>query len=165
MNRNTGKHNRRLTRLKNFDYQQPGVYYVTLVVKDREHLFGEICQGKIHLSPYGKIAEQTWLSLPKTFPQVTNEIFVIMPNHIHGLITFTDTVSGGLPEVIRYFKSFSARKINHLRDGVGIPVWQRNYYEHIVRNDEELNKIRQYIQENPHRWELSMMDEIIRRES
>ena len=154
MMKNTEKHYRRVTRLTDYDYKLPGVYYVTLVVKDREHLLGEIIQGEMQLSQFGKIAEQTWLVLPNKFPHLSNEDYTIMPDHMHGLLAFSEAINAGLPEIIRYFKSFSARRINHVRKCLGIAVWQRNYYEHVVRTDDEFNIIRQYIRENPMRWEL-----------
>jgi len=154
MNKNGQHLHHRITRIKGFDYQQPGIYFVTLVVKDREQILGEILDGQAHLKNFGEIAEHTWSVLPAKFPGLTNEDYIIMPDHLHGLLTFSDTIIGGLPEVIRYFKSFSARRINHKRKCLGTAVWQRNYYEHIVRTDDELENIRQYILENPMRWEL-----------
>jgi putative transposase len=104
-----------------------------------------------------------WNELPNHYPCVTCDTFVVMPNHIHGIIVVRDTIVGaglkpaptrhGLPEIIRGFKTFSARRINDLRESPGIPIWQRNYYEHIIRNEEELARIREYTANNPLQWE------------
>ncbi|MFN6517217.1 MAG: transposase [Nostoc sp. CreGUA01] len=83
--------------------------------------------------------------------------FVIMPNHIHGIIQLTTSGEEALSEIIRSFKTSSARRINQLRDSRGISVWQRNYYEHIIRNDEALQKIREYIFNNPLSWEQDQL--------
>ena len=155
MHQNIGKTNRRSIRLADYNYQQPGIYFVTLVIKDREQLFGEIVQGKMLLSQFGMIANQTWIALPKKFPHLTMDDFIFMPDHMHGIVIFNDVVAAGLPEVIRYFKSFSARWINHERKCSGTAVWQRNYYDHVVRTDDELEIIRQYIDNNPMRWEIN----------
>jgi len=104
------------------------------------------------------------------------DVFVIMPNHIHGIIFLTDvgaglkpapTVPAGhchpLPEIVRGFKTFSSRKINELRNLSGTALWQRNYYEHVIRRDESLEKIREYIETNPLRWALDKENPVNRR--
>ena len=118
------------------------------------------------------MVEITWNELPGHNDNILLDVFSIMPNHFHGIILIVGAGSKparvsadeenraglepaptGLPEIVRQFKTFSARRINKIRNSSGIPVWQRNYYEHIIRNEPELNKIREYIVNNPLNWE------------
>jgi REP element-mobilizing transposase RayT len=134
----------------------------------------------MRLNETGCAVMHAWDDLPNHYLHAALDAFTMMPNHVHGIVILTDnndpglifhsvgagfepaptrTVSNnpmprhGLPEIIRAFKTFSARQINVLRKTPGTPVWQRNYYEHIVRNDDELNRIRQYIADNPLTWQ------------
>ena len=162
-------HHRRSIRLKGYDYTQPGAYFVTMVTQGRECLLGEVAGTEIRLLRSGTIAQRAWLDLPRHYPHVQLDEFCIMPNHLHGIVVLTNDRRGGsiqvkegmsdsnqtrpyLPEIVRAFKSFSARRINALRHTPGIPVWQRNYYEHIVRDEAEWERIRAYIRDNPRRW-------------
>ncbi|MEW6181024.1 MAG: transposase [Chloroflexota bacterium] len=235
--------NRRSIRLKGYDYSQPGAYFVTICTRDRACLFGTVVNGEMRLNEWGEIVLWTWRDLPNHVPNVQLDAFVIMPNHVHGIIIITDPVNApaavgagsepaptqpqpaptqpqpaptqpqpaptqpqpaptqpqsaptqpqpaptqpqpaptqpqpasaqptpdqsiesisggiaakryGLPEIMRQFKTFSALRINKQRGTPGLPIWQRNYYEHIIRNEESLNRIRQYIADNPLRWAL-----------
>ena len=172
------KHHRRSIRLKGYDYTQAGAYFVTICTQDRMCLFGEITEGKMRLNDAGEIVVWTWHDLPNHISNVQLDAFVVMPNHVHGIIVITDPVvvvgagsepaptepaptepaptprMHGLPEIVRQFKTFSARRINDLRGTPGTPVWQRNYYEHIIRDEGSLNRIREYILNNPSRWEM-----------
>lgn len=161
------KHHRRSICLKGYDYSQPGAYFITLVTQDRACLFGEIVDGEMRLNDLGAIVAWTWQDLPNHVRNVVLDAFIVMPNHVHGIIVLTDdpgVVGAGsepaptrcyaLPEIIRQFKTFSARRINALRGTPGVPVWQRNYYEHIIRNEQSLHRIRLYIDRNPARWSL-----------
>ena len=173
-----------------YDYSRAGAYFVTTCTSGRANLFGKIVKNEMRLNVYGRIVQEVWNGLPGHYPHVVLDAFVIMPNHIHGIVVLVDGVdlndisvgagfewgttgrlSGqfnprllptlnpahiprhGLPEIVRAFKTFSARQINQLRHTPGIPVWQRNYYEHIIRNNAALNRIRQYIKANPAHWE------------
>ncbi|MGD1716461.1 transposase [Dapis sp. BLCC M172] len=111
---------------------------------------------KIIFNRYGKIVDFNWFNLTTVYPYINLDAFMIMPNHIHGVIEITDNNQHhkrhGLPEIIRSFKTFSARKINRLRQTKGVPVWQRGYYEHIIRSETSLNNIREYIFNNPINW-------------
>ena len=161
-------HQRRSIRLPGYDYAQPGAYFVTLCTHDREALFGEVMADAMRLNPYGEIVSMVWQDLPRHYPRVELDAFVIMPNHVHGIIVLNDDDGVGaglrpaptltkrhpLSEIVRAFKSFSARRINALRATPGVPVWQRNYYEHIIRNELEWDAIRKYIDLNPDRWAL-----------
>ena len=162
---------RRSIRLPDYDYSQPGAYFVTICTFRRALLFEEFPQ-------YGELVLETWQDLPNHYPCVALDAFVVMPNHVHGIIFLegdgpvgagfdpvVDVGAGfkpaptkgtkrhGLPEIVRAFKTFSARRINALKGTPGVPVWQRSYYEHVVRTDEELDRIREYIVNNPLRWE------------
>jgi len=181
------KQHRRSIRLHGYDYAQAGAYFVTIVVRDRACLFGAVDNGEMRPNQFGRIVQATWNELPHHYPGVGYDAFVVMPNHIHGVIGLVDddgvgannvgaglkpargVVAGpnsvraglkpaptrpGLPEIIRAFKTFSARRVNELRETRGVPIWQRNYYEHIIRDEESLNRIRQYIADNPARWEF-----------
>ncbi len=160
------KHHRRSIRLNGYDYAQPGAYFVTTVTHQRECLFGDVVDGEMMLNVCGEIAKLVWDELPNHYPYVILDEFCVMPNHVHMIIVLSETSSsrGGfqthpypkrhaLPEIVRGFKTFSARRINESQNSRGVPVWQRNYYERIVRDDREMNAIRQYIQNNPLNWE------------
>ena len=174
---------RRSIRLQGYDYAQAGAYFVTIVARDRACLFGKIIGGEMHLDQFGHIVKATWDELPHHYSNVERDALVVMPNHIHGIIMLSD-VDGGresdvgagfkpargvpagpnsgragfkpatLPEIVRAFKTFSARRINELRRTIGSSVWQRNYYEHVVRGEIELHRIREYIANNPLQWEM-----------
>ena len=185
-------HHRRSIRLKDYDYSQPGAYFVTLVSSQRDCLFGNVIEGEMQVNRYGKIVQQVMQNLPNHYPYITLETFVVMPNHIHAVVVLrandddymgrggslrdpnssqVNDASGcvavpghgqtrpyyrmrrhGLPEIVRALKSFSARRINQVRGTHGIAVWQRNYYEHIIRNQNELDAVREYIVDNPRQW-------------
>ena len=176
-----GRH-RRSIRLQGYDYSQAGAYYVTIVVWRREHIFGEIVgaglkptrTAEMQLNRFGQIVNDAWYDLPKHYPHVELDTFCIMPNHVHAIIVLNDygmgeSASGNMPipnsskthpyvrhplsEIVRAFKSFSARRINSLRNTQGIPVWQRNYYEHIIRNQEDYLSKSSYILDNPLNWD------------
>jgi len=163
-------HYRRSIRLKDFDYSQSGGYFITIVTYQRECLFGEIVDGEMRISPFGKIAHDEWFKTKELRSNVElwEDEFVIMPNHIHGIVwiksndnigaerrsapTRPRVVSGSLGAIIRAYKSAVTFAINEMRATRGVPVWQRNYYEHIVRNQNELEQIYKYIQFNPIQW-------------
>ncbi len=149
-------HHRRSIRLKGYDYSQAGAYYVTIVAWRREHVFGDIVNAEMQLNKFGQIVQYAWYDLPKHYPHVELDTFCIMPNHVHAIIVLNDDPAvkrHPLSEVVRAFKSFSARRINSLRNSQGIPVWQRNYYEHIIRNHEDYLSKSNYIMDNPLNWE------------
>ena len=153
------KRRRKSIRLKNWDYASPATYFVTICTKHREYLFDDL--------RFREIAENAWQYIPKQ-PHARHVIldeWVVMPNHLHGIITLTEwredkaihqpvknTMARSLPSIIGNYKSLVTRHINNLRHTRGGKVWQRGYYERIVRNDRELNAIRQYIRANPARW-------------
>ncbi len=145
---------RKSPRLKNYDYAQSGYYFVTLITHQREHLFGEIVDGEVRLSDAGTIARASWTDLPVHYPYVVLDAYVVMPNHVHGILELKASAENGygLPEIVRGFKTYSARRVNLMRETAGFPVWQRSFHDRIIRNDAELNAIRQYILNNPAKW-------------
>jgi REP element-mobilizing transposase RayT len=254
------KHHRRSIRLKGFDYTTSGAYFITICTHHRECLFGEIVDGIMQLNALGQIAQRHWLKLPNHHRHLSLDKFVIMPDHMHGILVLHDAPVGagfdgtvselttnglhkpaptsrhdgdragfdgtgselttngvhkpaaaehhdcdwagfdntgselttnvspkpaptsrhdcdntmpeltangsykpaptpastkrhGVSEIIRGFKTFSARRINQMRRSPGIPVWQRNFYERIIRDDEAMQRIRRYIQANPSSWQ------------
>jgi REP element-mobilizing transposase RayT len=164
-------HSRRTIRLRDYDYSSPGAYFVTICTKRRENLFGEIIHGNMRLSEAGEIIQAVWDALPKRYPSIALDISVIMPNHVHGIIVLTDATDVGagqalpgsegaassaptLGDVIRTFKSISAIQVSSVLGRTGQPLWQRNYYEHIIRNETSLARIREYIASNPQNWIL-----------
>ncbi|MCP9448369.1 MAG: hypothetical protein NNA22_12480 [Nitrospira sp.] len=170
--RPAGRPNRRSIRLKGYDYSQAGAYFITIVTQDRACLFGDGVGGEIRLNGLGEIVRQEWLRTGHIRPNVELDAFVVMPNHVHGIIVlhgdgrgtlqrapttverFGKPTSNTIPTIVRLFKSATTKRINERRGTPGAPIWQRNYYEHIIRDDESLNRIRQYIAENPLRWHL-----------
>ena len=165
------RHHRRSIRLKGYDYTQPGAYFVTICTYDRRCLFGRIVDGAMRLNLFGKIVRDEWFKTSQVRQNVVlyPHEFVVMPNHIHGIIRIVgnlvgaqrrcaptcriNVTPGSLGAIVRAFKS-AARRINQIRNTLGQPVWQRDYYEHIIRNEDELNRIRGYIVDNPLRWHL-----------
>ncbi len=161
---------RKRLRVREYDYSQVGAYFVTICTKNREHLFGEIIEGAMYSSPLGNLVQQCWNDLTKHYPNIDLDTFVIMPNHVHGIIFILNSTVGAihesplptnilerrrmlLPRIIGRFKMHSAKRINQLRQTPGDAVWQRNYFEHIIRDERSRNKIREYVMTNPERWQ------------
>lgn len=158
------KHHRRSIRLKGYDYTQPGSYFITICTHHRQRLFGEVRDGRMHLNKFGHIVQKSWQKLPNHYCHIRLGPFVIMPNHVHFILILVEgLIKGhkdhigqkkrhGVPEIVRGFKTFSAKEINRYRDLVQLPVWQRNYYEHIIRNDRSYLALQTYIEQNPLNW-------------
>jgi REP element-mobilizing transposase RayT len=159
-------HDRKPIRLQEYDYANQGAYYVTICTWNRECIFGDVIKLAMQLNSFGDIVLQCWQDLPNHYRNIELDEFVIMPNHLHGIIWINGDIARaglkpapthkrhGLPEIIRALKTFSSRQINQLRHTPGIPVWQRTYFDRIIRNETELYKIREYIRNNPLQWEL-----------
>jgi REP element-mobilizing transposase RayT len=145
---------RKSTRLKEFDYASPGAYFITICVFQRECILGEIEDGKMVLSSAGESTLEIWYDLPSRFPTVELDAFVIMPNHVHGILCLTTNNSETLTIsiVLRAFKSLSARAINKELGRAERPAWQRGFWDHINHNEMELERIRTYIHNNPQSW-------------
>jgi putative transposase len=159
------KHHRRSIRLKGFDYSRSAVYFVTICVQNRECLFGTISQHKMLLNDAGGMVSAEWLALPSRFCSVILDEFVVMPNHFHGIIYISPDSSDNptLGKILGAFKSIvNNNYITGVKDRGWTPfakrLWQRNYYEHIVRDDSALQKIQQYIRDNPLTWQIDSLD-------
>jgi len=153
---------------------------MTIVTWQRESLFGFVENGEMKLNQFGMVALQQWEKLPKRFPNVELGAYVIMPTHMHGIIEITPRrgtaenqinfdgesfrraptheqfqkpVKGSIPTIIRSYKSSVSYRINLMRVTEGVPVWQRNYYEHIIRNEKDLQNKTDYIESNPMLWD------------
>lgn len=175
------KHHRRSIRLQGYDYTRIGAYYITIVAWRRGCLFGEVAEGEMKLSKFGLVAKQQWEKLPKRFPNIELGAYMVMPNHMHGIIMITNgrgtagnpndpdgepsrraptkerfqkPVKGSVPTIVRSYKSAVSYRINLMRRSVGVPVWQRNYYEHVIRNEQDLQNKTDYILANPLLWDL-----------
>jgi len=143
------------------------MYYVTICTARRALLLGKVENGEMWLNNAGHIVQRAWDELPAHYAGLETDAFVVMPNHVHGILVLHGAASEsalvgaglkpaptrrhGLPEITRGFKTFSARRVNEQRKTSG-PLWQRNYYEHVIRDGESLDRIRRYIAENPSRW-------------
>jgi len=169
-------HHRRSIRLKGYDYSQPGAYFVTVCVKDRICLFGDVEQGEMILNDAGNMIKTWWLAIPGKYIHVELDECMIMPNHFHGIIKIVgadqcvcpdlseyrekgEHIGSPLPRIMQWFKTMT---INEYICGIDAhgwerfngKLWQRNYYEHIIRDEKELQLIREYIVNNPMQWEL-----------
>ena len=144
---------RRSLRLPGYDYSQAGAYFVTACTQNRVVLFGEIIDGDVRLNEMGTIVQQTWDDLPTHYHGIDLDAFIVMPNHVHGIIILADESARrhAIPEIVRGFKTFSARRVNERAGKSGV-LWQRGYYEHVIRNEKALDRIRAYIANNPARW-------------
>ncbi len=180
------KHHRRSIRLRGYDYTQAGAYFVTICTHAHAHLFGRVVGEEMVLNAFGDIVWEEWFKTARVRPYVAlyEDEFVVMPNHIHGIIWIVDDIvgatrpavgaqrrcapttpttrgvtpdnvpPGSLGAIVRAFKSAATKRINARRGTPGARVWQRNYYEHIIRHERALNAIRRYILYNPWRWHL-----------
>ena len=209
MNYNPQKHHRRSIRLKGYDYSQAGLYFITICCDDRKHRFGTVANGQMQLNEFGQIAWHEWGKLSERFPNITLDVFQIMPNHVHGVImvgatlavapnvddavapndkcSVAPTDNGSFPQnktnglddcdkmilhigagaspaptsivtigdMVGAYKSLVSRgcleiyKSKHQTMG---KLWQRNYYEHIIRNEQSYRNISDYIINNPAKW-------------
>lgn len=162
---NKGIHQRKSIRLKEYDYSQPGEYFVTICMNDYKCMLGTIINDEIQLNDLGNIVEECWNGIPKHFENIELDEYIIMPNHIHGIITICecDNCCRGeitsplhkptLGEIIAYFKYQSTKLINKIQGTSGKRFWQRSYYDRIIRNEKELNNIRDYVLNNPIKWQ------------
>lgn len=179
---------RKSPRLQGYDYRQEGAYFVTICTHQRGWLFGEVVEGVMNLNSSGHIAEQCWQAIPDHFPQVEIDAFVVMPNHVHGIIVIAGqptrrdgrtrreertrhdgrtrhasslqsterprgAQAGSLGAIAASYKSAVTRQIRELLGSDDLPVWQERYHDHIIRNEQSLNQIRQYVIHNPELWQ------------
>ncbi len=148
-------HHRQSIRLNGYDYAKSGTYFITICTYESEHLFGDIIDGTMQLNAFGYIARSHWQQLAQYHLNFIMHESILMPNHLHGIIILELSIENtkSISEIIRGFKTFSAKAINKERGLRGIPVWQRNYYDRIIRNELELDRVRQYIINNPRNWD------------
>jgi putative transposase len=162
---------RRSIRIQGFDYAQPGSYFITICAWDKKLIFGKITNGEVTLSHLGEIARKELEKLPHRFTNINLDCFVVMPNHIHILITisndggitgsdlpgvqeaFKKPVPGSVPTIVRAYKAAVTQRVSALRNAPVSIVWHRNYYEHVVRNEGERERIFLYINSNPAQWD------------
>jgi len=162
---------RQSKRLRNYDYRSYGAYFITICTRSRKCLFGEIQNNAASLSRIGSTVEERWLDIPNHHPFVDLDFHVVMPNHIHGIIWISiqalrvemgnanQTSAAGflkdsLSSVIASMKSAASRTANRISKQSAGSIWQRSFYDHVIRDESELQVIRQYIIDNPRQWEL-----------
>lgn len=139
-------------RLKNYDYSQPGIYYITICTKNHVLIFGDVIDSKMTLSNEGNIAKKYWVDIPNHYHQIELDEYVIMPNHIHGLIKIIETAKSNIStigEIINNYKRTCTLEIRKFNLEFG---WQTRFYDHIVREYDDLDRIRDYIRDNPAKW-------------
>ena len=186
---------RRSIRLRDYDYTQDGVYFITICAHNRECVFGEIMGGEMKLNRWGELVRGCWEGIPQHFENVELDEYIIMPNHVHGIIVINrwdqknttakntgvanvgarhalplqnkqspsdndapmpapgKPIAGSLGIIVGSFKSAATKRINEQRGTSGTTIWQRNYYEHVIRNAESLDSTRLYVQTNPAQWD------------
>ena len=175
--KNMKKPTRRTIRMDGYDYSRSGFYFVTICTNDRACIFGEVMEGEMYSNEIGEVVQEEWLQTEIIREEICLDSFVIMPNHLHGIIIIQnderenraitkDTnvgAHGGAPvtrfkktlgSLIAGYKSGTTTRVNRMRGTPHRKVWQRNYYEHIIRNENDLYNSRKYIEENPVRWDL-----------
>lgn len=166
--------NRKPNRLPSYDYSSYGYYFLTICTENRVKHFGEIINGEMSLSKSGIIVHDYWQNIPKYYESVELDQFVVMPNHIHGIIIVNNVGTGQCPvptkemkgyltpteetqyglisKIIGAYKSLTARKIKEA-DNTNF-MWQRSFYDHVIRDDHDMMRIQQYIINNPLKWDL-----------
>ena len=160
---------RRSIRLRDYDYASAGAYFVTMVTRDRQCLFGDVVDGEIRLNHWGQTVRDEWEKSAQIRKEIELDAFVVMPNHVHGIVVITDAperatgrsplhsgpTERSLAAFVGGFKSAVTKGIREVSGSPGTPVWQRNYFEHVIRNEESLHRIQQYIHNNPAQWEFN----------
>ncbi len=158
-------HHRRSIRLKGFDYRSPGAYVVTICTQHWRCLLGSIDDKTMHMNDAGAMVLDVWNELPGQLPNVELDAFVVMPNHVHGIVVLATSGEGllemtitSLSDVVQRFKSLTTHRYGAgVRDNGWEPfpgrLWHRNYFERVIRNERELAAFRAYIEDNPAAWE------------
>ncbi len=178
---NPETHRRQSIRLKHYDYSKAGFYFITLCIQNKESLFGKILDDQMILNAAGQMIEREWLALKKRFPHIELHEYVVMPNHFHAIIEIRDYLiviqqkgrpQGYAPtseptnktigEIVGAFKSITTIKyilgVKTLHwQGFDCKLWQRNYWEHVIRNEQSRSEIAQYIITNPQKWEIDQL--------
>lgn len=155
--------------LANFDYSSPGAYFITICTAGRKCLLGKMDRDAINLTSIGSIVEECWTRVPDYLPSVLPDQHVVMPNHFHaivmvgmtqsGLVTAKTTNSVSLQQVVHSFKAAVTKLARQHQDSADLEVWQSSYYDHVVRDEDDLYRIREYIQSNSRAWHLDRENE------
>lgn len=162
-------YSRQSLRLQDYDYSQSGMYFVTICTVDRACILGSVQDDAVDMTELGFMVSEVWEGLPAAYPCVDLAAFVVMPNHVDGIVVLNSTTEGGqargpdptmsLPQVVHRFKSFTTAQFRLLGTSASFDpgsgkLWQRNDYDHVIRNDLDLNRVRHYIEDNPRQWHL-----------
>ena len=160
--------NRKPNRLKTFDYSTGGYYFVTICTKDHDIWFGQIENGAMELNQYGQIAGKIWTAIPDHFENTELDQFVVMPNHIHGIVVINDGMVGNrhacslqkrqhqtIPVIIGSYKSAVTKCIHQIKDGRNFH-WQKSFFDHVIRDEKSFEAIREYIAHNPLKWDMDV---------
>ncbi len=186
MNRNNQKHERNLPqrksiRLKGYDYSQPGLYFITIVTQNRKKLFGKIKNGKMILNNAGKMIEKLYYELENKYRNVKCREKIVMPNHFHCIIEIVESpaivradlrvcpntgehIGSPLQAMVQWFKTMTTNEYirgvkNNRWQRFNKKLWQRNYWEHIIRDENEYMRISEYIINNPAKWEYDKLND------
>lgn len=155
---------RKLQRLKDYDYGQNGAYFITICTQDRLSLFASIENGKLELNHAGKMVFDKFIEIPKYYPTIDIDNFVVMPNHLHGIVMIQNerTTQGSFPTItlsdcIQRFKTLTTKLyIDEVKKGnyprFDKKIWQKSFHDHIIRNEHEYQEINEYIETNPLKW-------------
>jgi REP element-mobilizing transposase RayT len=165
MRYDSDKYHRHSIRLQGYNYSQSGAYFITVCTYQRECLFGEIIADEMRLNSCGQIVYEEWDRTSSIRREIDLDLFIVMPNHLHAIVVIDNVEKSGAPRraplqtpyrppkslgsLVAGFKSVVTKRINLLRDTPETPVWQRNYYENIIRNEKMLTNMRQYVLSNP----------------
>jgi REP element-mobilizing transposase RayT len=148
---------RKTIRLKDYDYSSAGYYYITICTKDRKCILGKAENDSITVSKLGEIITKNWNALVSMYKHIELNQYVVMPNHIHAIIVLNENCTKTIGDIICGYKSKTAREYNKINKLNGEAIWQRGYYEHIIRNEKELYRIQKYILENPIKWKYDRL--------
>lgn len=165
------RHQRRSLRLPYYDYSQEGAYYITICSHERDCMFGDIVNERMELNGLGQIVQVEWTWSGELRDEISLDIYQVMPNHFHAIVLIKPVTakkyhvgaSGARPSriepkslssLVAGFKSSTTSKIRKMSKDPNLKVWQRGFYEHVIRNEAELNSRREYIMNNPLKWEL-----------
>jgi len=138
---------RKNPRLKDYDYSLEGYYFITICTKDKLHYFGEVLNEKMELTTIGEIANKNIETLQKTYKTIKIDKYVLMPNHIHMILIINKETNLSVSNIIKKYKEWVTKQI-------GESIWQKSYYDHIIRNEKDYNRILKYIDENELKWSL-----------
>lgn len=163
---------RRRLRLEGYNYSSAGMYFVTVCVQDRQPLLGTIRDGVMEPSAAGVMVQEVWDNLPHYSPGMATDAFIVMPDHIHGIVVLDDqrdspSPRSALPAVLQRYKSYTTAKYRAGVYTAGWPrfpgtLWQRSYFERVIRNERELDAARVYITENVAKWQAQARENGIR---